>query len=73
MYKNKSSHCQEINLDHQRNLSPSAWWPASIMGVVNFSMNISFDNIYPPDINPTTPMEEINIGFILIKSPIIEK
>jgi len=73
MYKNKSSHCQEINLDHQRNLSASAWWPALMMGNVNFSMNISFDNIYLSNINSTTPIEEINIGFILIKSPIIEK
>ena len=62
-----------MNLDHSNLRSASAWWPASIMGVVNFSMNISFDNIYPPNINPTTPIEEINIGFILIKSPIIEK
>ena len=50
-----------MNLDRSNLRSASAWWPVSIMGIVNFSMNISFDNIYPTNINSTTPNEEINV------------
>ena len=50
-----------MNLDRSNLRSASAWWPVSIMGIVIFSMNISFDNIYPSNINSTTPNEEINV------------